>query len=179
MSRVGKKHIEVPSDLQVTISQKTVTVTSKGKSRSITVSSDIDVQFTDNKLVLSKIQDTKQAGIHWGLYRNLLNNVVVGFTKGYTIELELVGTGYRAFVDTKNRILTLNLGYSHPIGIEYPEDITVVAPKQTEITISGIDRKLVGEMAAKIQSYRKPEPYKGKGVLKKGQAVFRKEGKKK
>ena len=177
MSRIGRLPITVPSGVDVTIDGRTVTV--KGPKGSLTreLHPDITVARQDDRLVVTRPTEQKTHKQLHGLTRTLVNNMVVGVTDGYRKSLEITGVGYRAqLVGNK---LQLNLGYSHPIEIDPPKGISFAVPKQTEIRISGIDKQLVGELAARIRRIRPPEPYKGKGVRYAGEQVRRKEGKKK
>jgi large subunit ribosomal protein L6 len=142
-----------------------------------TVAAEIEVKQEGGELTLTKRQDTTRAQAMWGLSRTLVANMVQGVTQGYEQTLELVGVGYRAAM--KGSSLSMQLGFSHDVDIKPPEGISFVVPKQTEIKVSGIDKQLVGEIAARIRRIRPPEPYKGKGVRYQGETVRRKEGKKK
>ena len=160
MSRIGKKAVPVPAGVTVTIEGQTVTVKGPKGQLSWTVAEEIEV-----------------AQAMWGLSRSLLANMVTGVTTGFERTLELVGVGYRAAM--KGQSLSMQLGFSHDVDIPPPAGVSFATPKQTEIRISGIDKQLVGETAARIRRIRPPEPYKGKGVRYAGEQVRRKEGKKK
>jgi large subunit ribosomal protein L6 len=177
MSRIGKKAVAVPSGVTVTIEGQTVTVKGPKGQLSWTVAEEIEVKQDAGELTLTKRQDTQRAQAMWGLSRTLVANMVQGVTQGYEQTLELVGVGYRAAM--KGQALSMQLGFSHDVDIPPPAGITFVVPKQTEIKISGIDKQMVGETAARIRRIRPPEPYKGKGVRYAGEKVRRKEGKKK
>ena len=177
MSRIGKKAVPVPSGVTVTLDGQNVAVKGPKGQLSWTLPEDIVVAQEDGQLTLAMRQDTARAHAMWGLSRTLVNNMVVGVTTGYERTLELVGVGYRAAL--KGPSLNLQLGYSHDIEVPAPAGVTFAVPKQTEIKISGIDKQLVGETAARIRRLRPPEPYKGKGVRYQGETVRRKEGKKK
>ena len=177
MSRIGKKAVAVPSGVTVTIDGQTVTVKGPKGQLAWTVADEIEVRQEGQDLLLSKRVETTRAQAMWGLSRTLVNNMVVGVTQGYEQALELVGVGYRAAM--KGQSLSMQLGFSHDVDIKPPEGISFVVPKQTEIKISGIDKQVVGETAARIRRIRPPEPYKGKGVRYQGETVRRKEGKKK
>jgi large subunit ribosomal protein L6 len=177
MSRIGKKGIAVPSGVTVTIEGQTVTVKGPKGQLAWTVADEIEVKQEGSELVLAKRNDSVRAQAMWGLSRTLVNNMVVGVTQGYEKTLELVGVGYRAAM--KGSALSMQLGFSHEVDVQAPAGITFATPKQTEIKISGIDKQAVGEIASKIRRLRPPEPYKGKGVRYAGEAVRRKEGKKK
>ena len=177
MSRIGKKPIEIPSGVTLTVEGQTVTVKGPKGQLSWTVAEEIEVKQEGGELTLSKRDDSTRAQAMWGLSRTLVNNMVVGVTQGYEQTLELVGVGYRAAM--KGQALSMQLGFSHDVDIPAPQGVTFAVPKQTEVKISGIDKQLVGETAAKIRRIRPPEPYKGKGVRYAGEKVRRKEGKKK
>ena len=177
MSRIGKKAVPVPQGVTVTIEGQTVSVKGPKGQLAWTVAEEIDVRQEGGELTLSKKSEGPRAQAMWGLSRTLVNNMVVGVTTGYEQTLELVGVGYRAAM--KGQALSMQLGFSHDVEIPAPTGVTFAVPKQTEIKISGIDKQLVGETAAKIRRIRPPEPYKGKGVRYAGEQVRRKEGKKK
>ena len=177
MSRIGKKAVAVPSGVTVTIDGQTVTVKGPKGQLAWTVAEEIEVKQDGGELTLTKRQETQRAQAMWGLSRTLVANMVQGVTQGYEQTLELVGVGYRAAM--KGQALSMQLGFSHDVDIPPPAGITFVVPKQTEIKISGIDKQMVGETAARIRRIRPPEPYKGKGVRYAGEKVRRKEGKKK
>jgi large subunit ribosomal protein L6 len=177
MSRIGKKAVTIPSGVTVTIDGQTVTVKGPKGQLAWTVAEEVEVKQEGSEIQLSKRDDTTRAQAMWGLSRTLVNNMVVGVTQGYEQTLELVGVGYRAAM--KGQSLSMQLGFSHDVDIKPPEGISFVVPKQTEIKIAGIDKQLVGEIAARIRRIRPPEPYKGKGVRYQGETVRRKEGKKK
>jgi len=177
MSRIGKKAVAVPSGVTVTIDGQTVTVKGPKGQLAWTVAEEIEVKQDGGELTLTKRQETQRAQAMWGLSRTLVANMVQGVTEGYEQTLELVGVGYRAAL--KGQALSMQLGFSHDVDIPPPAGITFVVPKQTEIKISGIDKQMVGETAARIRRIRPPEPYKGKGVRYAGEKVRRKEGKKK
>ena len=177
MSRIGKKAVVVPNGVSVTIEGQTVSVKGPKGQLSWTVAEEIEVRQEGGELTLSKRQDSTRAQAMWGLSRTLIANMVQGVTDGYEQTLELVGVGYRASM--KGQALAMQLGFSHDVNIEPPQGVAFATPKQTEIKISGIDKQLVGETAARIRRIRPPEPYKGKGVRYSGEKVRRKEGKKK
>jgi large subunit ribosomal protein L6 len=177
MSRIGKKPIDVPNGVQVTIEGQTVTVKGPKGQLTWTLIDDVVPARDGETIVLTKRDDSSRAQAMWGLSRTLVNNMVVGVTTGYERTLELVGVGYRAAM--KGQALSMQLGFSHDVDLKAPEGISFAVPKQTEIRISGIDKQLVGETAARIRRLRPPEPYKGKGVRYAGEQVRRKEGKKK
>ena len=177
MSRIGKKAIAIPSGVTVTLQGQTVTVKGPKGQLAWTVAEEIEVKQEGGELTLSKRTEGQRAQAMWGLSRTLVSNMVTGVTTGFEQTLELVGVGYRAAM--KGQALSMQLGFSHDVDIPAPAGITFVVPKQTEIKISGIDKQLVGEIAARIRRIRPPEPYKGKGVRYAGEKVRRKEGKKK
>ncbi len=177
MSRIGKKPIAIPSGVTVTLDGQTVAVKGPKGQLAWTVSEEIEVTLDNGQLTLAPRNETQRARGMWGLSRTLVDNMVTGVTKGYEEVLELVGVGYRAAL--KGQALSMQLGFSHDVDIPPPQGITFAVPKQTEVRISGIDKQLVGEIAARIRRIRPPEPYKGKGVRYAGEQVRRKEGKKK
>ncbi len=177
MSRVGKKPVELPSGVSVNVSEQSIVV--KGAKSSLTIdnSSWVIVSVEGNTVTVKPVDESKEAKAAWGLIRNLIQSKVEGVSKGVQIELEVNGTGYRAAVE--GNVLYLNLGYSHPIAYEFPEDIKITCPAATRILVEGADPQRVGQVAAEIRSFRKPEPYKGKGVKYVNEHIVRKEGKKK
>ena len=177
MSRIGKKPISLPQGVTATVNGQTVTVKGPKGQLAWTVAEEITVALEGTELTLGLRDETPRARAMWGLSRTLVNNMVVGVTSGYERVLELVGVGYRAAM--KGQSLSMQLGFSHDIDIKPPEGVSFAVPRQTEIRISGIDKQVVGEMAARIRKIRPPEPYKGKGVRYAGEHVRRKEGKKK
>jgi large subunit ribosomal protein L6 len=177
MSRIGKKAVAVPAGVTVAIDGQTVTVKGPKGQLAWTLPDEIEARQEGQDLVVAKRVDTTRAQAMWGLSRTLVNNMVVGVTQGYEQTLELVGVGYRAAM--KGQALSMQLGFSHDVDIPPPAGVTFATPKQTEIKISGIDKQVVGETAARIRRIRPPEPYKGKGVRYAGEKVRRKEGKKK
>jgi len=177
MSRIGKKAIEVPTGVSVTVEGQTVSVKGPKGSLSWTVAEEIELRFEEGQISFAPRADTQRARAMWGLSRTLVNNMVLGVTQGYQEVLELVGVGYRAAM--KGQSLAMQLGFSHEVDIAPPPGITFSAPRPVEVRIAGIDKQLVGETAARIRKIRPPEPYKGKGVRYAGEKVRRKEGKKK
>ncbi|MBN2899115.1 MAG: 50S ribosomal protein L6 [Clostridia bacterium] len=176
MSRIGKLPIEIPQGVQVTVSETNL-VTVKGPLGELSeqISPEISVNIDGSEMTVTRPSDNKTHRSLHGLSRTLLANMIVGVTKGYEKKLKIVGVGYRAIKNGKN--LDLQLGFSHPVTMEDPDGITVECPSQTEIVVKGIDKQLVGNYAAKIRDWRKPEPYKGKGVRYEDENVRRKEGK--
>ncbi|MDR3510838.1 MAG: 50S ribosomal protein L6 [Caulobacteraceae bacterium] len=177
MSRIGKKAVAIPAGVTVTLDGQAITVKGPKGQLAWTVVDEIEVKHENNELTFVPRSDSKRAKAMWGLSRTLVGNLVHGVTQGYEETLELVGVGYRAAL--KGQALSMQLGYSHDVDVPPPAGITFAVPKQTEIRIAGIDKQLVGEVAARIRRLRPPEPYKGKGVRYAGEAVRRKEGKKK
>jgi large subunit ribosomal protein L6 len=177
MSRIGKKVVVIPSGVTATLDGQTVTVKGPKGELAWTVVDEIAVSQGEAGLAFAPRSDTQRARAMWGLSRTLVANMVHGVTQGYEATLELVGVGYRAAL--KGKALSMQLGFSHEVDIPPPDGITFATPRQTEIRISGIDKQLVGETAARIRKIRPPEPYKGKGVRYAGEKVRRKEGKKK
>lgn len=177
MSHIGKKPINIPDGVEVNISDSGL-VTVKGKLGELSKSfnSDISIEKEDNILTVKIPSNTKKFKELHGLTRSLIANMIEGVCSGYSKELSLVGVGYTA--DAKGSYLLLNLGYSHPIYFEKPEDITFETPSPTSIIVKGTDKQAVGQVSAKIRSLRKPEPYKGKGVRYSDEVVRRKAGKK-
>jgi large subunit ribosomal protein L6 len=177
MSRVGKKPVPIPSGVTAVVEGQTVKVKGPKGSLSLVLHGDVEAKVDNGEVRVDPRVDTKRARAMWGTYRSLLANVMEGVTKGFERKLEITGVGYRAALQGKN--LQVQLGYSHDIVYPIPEGITIVVPKATEVVVSGIDGQKVGHVAAEIRAFRKPEPYKGKGVKYSDEFVFRKEGKKK
>ena len=175
MSRVGKKPIEIPKG--VTVSRKANFVSVKGPKGELQkqIHGNISIEVKDNEVLVSRPDDTKENKSLHGLTRALIQNMVTGVDSTYNKSLEIVGVGYRAELKGKN--LLLNLGYSHPIYFIPPEGVKIETPTQTQIIITGIDKQLVGQVAAKIRSFRAPEPYKGKGIKYSDEYIRRKAGK--
>jgi large subunit ribosomal protein L6 len=177
MSRIGKKPIPLPAGVSITVEGQTVAVKGPKGELSWTVADEIEISQDDGALSLKPRDESTRARAMWGLSRSLVANMVHGVSQGYEEVLELVGVGYRATM--KGSLLSMQLGFSHDVDVPPPPGITFASAKQTEVRISGIDKQLVGETAARIRRIRPPEPYKGKGVRYAGEAVRRKEGKKK
>lgn len=176
MSRVGKLPIQIPDKTKVDIQGKTVTVTGPKGNLSCEIHKDISADLEDNTIVVSRPSDNKKHRALHGLTRALINNMVVGVNEGYKKELQIIGVGYRA--EMKGNNLVAHLGYSHPIVMAPPEGVNIeVLPKENKIIVDGIDKQLVGQTAAKIRAFRKPEPYKGKGVRYVDEYVRTKAGK--
>jgi len=177
MSRIGKKPIDLPGGVSATISGQTVEVTGPKGVRSFTATDDVTITLDDSAVNVRPRGTSKRARQQWGMSRTQVANLVTGVTTGFKKEMELTGVGYRAAAQGKT--LKLSLGYSHDIDFAVPDGVTVVTPRPTEIVVEGIDQQIVGQVAANIREWRKPEPYKGKGIKYKGEFIFRKEGKKK
>ena len=177
MSRTGKKPIAPVSGVTVAINDRVVTAKGPKGELSLTLMDIVNARQTDDGIVIEPANDTKEARAAWGTTRALINNMVVGVKDGFSKKLTIQGVGYRAAMQGKD--LKLSLGFSHEVVFETPAGITIAAPTQTEVTVSGIDKQQVGQVAADIRSWRPPEPYKGKGVRYAGEFVARKEGKKK
>ena len=177
MSRIGKKPVPLVSGTSASISGQTIEVTGPKGTRTFTATDDVTLSVADGTVKVTPRGTSKRARQQWGMVRSMVENLVQGVTVGFRKEMEIQGVGYRAAVSGK--VLKLSLGYSHEVNFEVPDGVTVTSPKQTEIIVEGIDQQLVGQVAANIREWRKPEPYKGKGIRYKGEFVFRKEGKKK
>ena len=176
MSRIGKSPIPVPSGVDVTLDGRVVRVKGPQGSLEREIPGEITVRQEDSTIYVERPNDERQNRALHGLTRSLVNNMVVGVTAGYTKELEIVGVGYRAAAPSPTR-LDLALGFSHPVNVEAPAGISFEVPIPTRIIVKGIDKELVGQVAANIRKIRKPEPYKGKGVRYAGEVVQRKAGK--
>ncbi|WP_299667524.1 50S ribosomal protein L6 [uncultured Ruegeria sp.] len=177
MSRIGKKPVELPSGVTAAVSGQTIEVKGPKGARSFTATDDVTLSVEDNVVTINPRGMSKRARQQWGMSRTMVANLVEGVTNGFKKELEIQGVGYRA--QMQGNTLKLNLGYSHDVDFVAPEGVTITAPKQTVIIVEGNDQQQVGEVAAKIREWRRPEPYKGKGIRYKGEFIFRKEGKKK
>lgn len=175
MSRIGKQPVEIPGGVEVQIDGQTVNVKGPKGRLSHTLAQPITAKIEENLIVVARPNDERLSKSLHGLSRTLIANMIEGVTKGYSKELEIVGTGYRA--TAKGKSIELALGYSHTITVNPPEGIEFQVPTQNKITVSGIDKQLVGETAANIRKLRKPEPYKGKGIRYAGEVVRRKVGK--
>jgi large subunit ribosomal protein L6 len=176
MSRIGKRIIEIPENVSVEVNDQIVTVKGPKGSLELKLVKNIKVNAVDNQVTVEKEKEDKFTNEMHGTTNANINNMIIGVSKGYTKGLEIIGVGYR-FVP-KDKILTINAGYSHPVNLQVPEGISVKGISNTEIEVSGIDKVAVGEFAAKIRKVRQPEPYKGKGIRLVGEHVRRKEGKK-
>ena len=177
MSRIGKKPVELPSGVTASVSGQTVEIKGPKGARSFHATDDVTIAVEENGVSVTPRGSSKRASQQWGMSRTMVANLVTGVTSGFKKELEITGVGYRA--QMQGNVLKLNLGLSHDVDFPVPEGVTVTAPKPTEIIVEGTDQQLVGQVAANIREWRKPEPYKGKGIRYKGEFIFRKEGKKK
>lgn len=177
MSRIGKNPVPVPSGVEVTLSGRTLSAKGGLGTLSLMVSNEVTASIGDGSVKIEPATDTKQSRAMWGTTRALVNNMVVGVSKGFSVGLEINGVGYRAAV--QGNVLNLQLGYSHDIAFPIPLDVKIACERPTQITVSGADRQRVGQVAAEIRAYRPPEPYKGKGIKYAHETVRRKEGKKK
>ncbi len=177
MSRVGKKPVPVPAGVTAKVDGQNIAVKGAKGELSFVVPEDVAVAIDGDAIKVDPRFATKRARAMWGMSRAMINNLVTGVSKGFEKKLEITGVGYKAAVVGKT--LQLSLGYSHDVNYEIPAGVTILTPKPTEIGISGIDRRQIGQIAAEIRSLRPPEPYKGKGVKYAGEFIFRKEGKKK
>jgi large subunit ribosomal protein L6 len=177
MSRIGKKPVELPSGVTASLSGQTIEVKGPKATRSFTATDDVTIVINDTSVTVSPRGSSKRARQQWGMSRTMVANLVLGASLGFKKELEIQGVGYRAQIQGTN--LKLSLGLSHEVNFAVPDGVTVTCPKVTEIVIEGTDEQLVGQVAANIREWRKPEPYKGKGIRYKGEFIFRKEGKKK
>ncbi len=175
MSRIGKLPIAIPSDVKISLDGNNMTVQGPKGSLSRQLHERMTIAVEADLINVSRPTDSKQDTALHGLTRALINNMVVGVTEGFKKDLEISGVGYRA--EISGNVLTLSLGYSHPVVYELPEGISVEIEKQTKLSVKGIDKQLVGSAAAKIRSYRKPEPYKGKGIQYADERIMRKAGK--
>jgi len=175
MSRIGKKPVPVPSGVTANVEGQTVKVKGPKGALQLVLHNDVAATLEKGAIKIDPRSETKRARALWGTSRTLVANLIAGVTKGFERRLEIAGVGYRAAVQGKN--LQIALGYSHDIVYPIPEGITIAAPKPTEIVVTGIDRQKVGQVAAEIRDFRKPEPYKGKGIKYKEETILRKAGK--
>ena len=175
MSRIGKKPVDLPSGVTASVSGQTVEVKGPKGTRTFTATDDVTLTVEDNAVSVTPRGKSKRARQQWGMSRTQVQNLVTGVTDGFKKELEINGVGYRA--QMQGNTLKLNLGYSHDVDFEVPAGVTVTAPKPTIIIVEGNDQQQVGQVAANIREWRKPEPYKGKGIKYVDEYIFRKEGK--
>ena len=177
MSRIGKRPVPLPSGVTATTEGQILSVKGPKGSLSLQMRDEIVYDIKEGEISVQPANGTKQARAFWGMQRTLVQNLVTGVSDGFTKVLEITGVGYRAAAQGKN--LRLQLGYSHDVNVDVPEGIEIKTPDNTTVEVSGIDRQKVGQVAAEIRRWRKPEPYKGKGIRYRGEYIFRKEGKKK
>ena len=175
MSRIGKQPIEIPNGVKITVVDSVVKVEGPKGTLSRKVTDGVDLQVNNNQLNVVRSDDSIKSRSAHGLTRTLVNNMVVGVTKGFESALEITGVGYMA--ELKGDVLNLSLGYSHPINFKLPQGISVEVDKMTKVLVKGIDKELVGQTAAKIREFRGPEPYKGKGIRYADETILRKAGK--
>ena len=177
MSRIANVPVTLPSGVEVTLSDTSIALKGSKGSLNLVLHHLVEVQRNDEILKVSAKDNSREAGAMAGTFRSLIFNMVVGVNEGFQKKLELQGVGYRAKASGKS--VNLTVGYSHPIDYKLPEGITAETPSQTEIVINGVDKQLVGQVAAELREFRRPEPYKGKGIRYSDERVYRKEAKKK
>lgn len=177
MSRIGKNAVAVPKGVSVDLKGQDLSVKGPKGQLSLTLVDDIVVTHEGDSIKVAPRNDNRRGRSMWGMQRTLVSNMLTGVTQGFTTKLEINGVGYRAAVQGKN--LQMQMGYSHDVIYPIPADVQIVCERPTAITITGINKQRVGQVAAEIRGYRPPEPYKGKGIRYEGEFVFRKEGKKK
>jgi large subunit ribosomal protein L6 len=177
MSRIGKHPVAIPEDVEVQLSGRTLTAKGRLGSLSLAVGNEVTTAIVDRAITVAPNSTSKQSRAMWGTTRALINNMVTGVSQGFSVGLEINGVGYRAAV--QGATLNLQLGYSHDVAFPIPADVTITCERPTIITIRGADRQRVGQVAAEIRAWRRPEPYKGKGIKYATETVRRKEGKKK
>jgi len=177
MSRIGKKPVELPKGVSATVSGQAIEVKGPKGTRNFTAGDDVTITVEGTTVSVTPRGTSKRARQQWGMVRSMVANLVEGVTTGFKKELEIQGVGYRAAM--AGNVLKLSLGYSHEVNFDVPKGVTITSPKQTEIVVEGIDQQLVGQVAANIRDWKRPERYKGKGIRYKDEFVFRKEGKKK
>lgn len=175
MSRIGKLPIEIPTGVKVNLDSSIITVIGPKGTLSRLIRGGVNVDIGEKSILVTKKSEDKSAQSFHGLTRTLINNMVIGVTKGFETVLDITGVGYRA--ESKDNLLTLSLGYSHAINYALPEGVSVEVEKMTKVFVRGADKELVGETAAKIRSFRPPEPYKGKGIRYSDEKILRKAGK--
>ncbi len=177
MSRIGKQPVALPDGVTATLSGQTIEVKGPKATKSFTATDDVTLTIEDGQVTVTPRGKSKRARQQWGMTRTVIANLVHGSNDIFRKELEIHGVGYRA--QMQGNTLKLNLGLSHDVNFEVPDGVTVTAPKQTELVVEGTDKQFVGQVAANIRDWRRPEPYKGKGIRYKGEYIFQKEGKKK
>ena len=177
MSRIGKKPVPVPAGVTASIDGRVLSVKGPKGTLTLQLRDEISYEVESDGITVKPANETKQARAFWGMQRTLVQNLVTGVSEGFTKVLEITGVGYRA--NAQGNKIKLQLGYSHDVDLDVPQGLEVKTPDQTTVEISGIDKQAVGQFAAEIRRWRKPEPYKGKGIKYRGEYIFRKEGKKK
>ena len=177
MSRIGKQPVALPDGVTATLSGQTIEIKGPKASSSFTAADDVSIVIEEGAITVTPRGKSKRARQQWGMTRTVIANMVHGSKEAFKQELEIRGVGYRA--QMQGNVLKLNLGLSHDVDFEVPAGVTVTAPKPTELVVEGHDKQLVGQVAANIRDWRRPEPYKGKGIRYKGEYIFQKEGKKK
>ena len=177
MSRIGKKPVAIPSGVTATVADGVLSMKGPKGTLSMPMAEEVTWDVQADSIGVQPANDTKRARAFWGMQRTLVQNLVTGVTEGFSKKLLITGVGYRA--NAQGKKLKLQLGYSHDVDIDVPEGLTVATPDNTTVEISGADKQKVGQLAAEIRRWRKPEPYKGKGIKYDGEFIFRKEGKKK
>jgi len=177
MSRIGKRPVSLPQGVTASTEGQTLSVKGPKGQLEMPMRDEISYEISDDGILVKPANETKQARAFWGMQRTLVDNLVTGVSEGFTKVLEITGVGYRAAAQGRN--LRLQLGYSHDVNYALPEGVDVKTPDPNTVEISGIDKQKVGQVAAEIRRWRKPEPYKGKGIKYRGEYIFRKEGKKK
>ena len=177
MSRIGKRPVDLPSGVSASVSGQTIEVKGPKGTQTFTATDDVTIVVDGEAINVTPRGKSKRARQQWGMSRTIVANLVHGVTDTFRKELEIQGVGYRAQV--QGNVLKLNLGYSHDVDFAIPQGVTITCPRPTEIIVEGHDKQVVGEIAANIRDWRRPEPYKGKGIRYKGEYIFQKEGKKK
>ena len=177
MSRIGKVPVKIPSGVTAQIDNGTLSVKGPKGTLTLGLSEDVTYKVEGEAITVKPANDTRRSRDHWGMQRTLVSNLVEGVSAGFSKTLVITGVGYRA--NAQGNKIKLQLGYSHDVDLDVPEGLEVKTPDQTTIEISGIDKQAVGQFAAEVRRWRKPEPYKGKGIKYRGEYIFRKEGKKK
>ncbi len=175
MSRLAKTAVEMPKNVKISFDKTAVNVEGPKGKLTLSIPSDVVLENKDSKIFVNRLSDTKQARSNHGTIKRLIEGMCVGVTNGHKRDLEVQGVGFRVAVQGNK--LVMNIGFSHPIEYEFPKDVKVTAAKPTEISVEGIDKALVGLVAAKIRGFKPPEPYKGKGIRYAGEIVKRKQGK--
>jgi large subunit ribosomal protein L6 len=177
MSRIGKHPVAIPSGVEVQLSGDRLTARGRLGTLSLTVNSEITAAIADGHVTIAPKNETQRARALWGATRALVNNMVLGVSQGFAVNLDINGVGYRAAV--QGEVLNLQLGFSHDIAYPIPKDVKITCERPTAITVTGADKQRVGQIAAEIRAFRSPEPYKGKGIKYRDEVLRRKEGKKK